>query len=148
MPAPSLFYRQHHEVEAPIVDAAAFRQGWRVRTRLDGLILDGAITPAEWRAAVAFRTAAERILAAAWSSPIWLGAPGARGRAHDPIASQLDDLAWLRELCQALGKRDFDLVGLCVVDDVSWADLGRQRKVDPKTARAWTVRAIKALARR
>ena len=33
--APSTEYRQHHQVEAPRVDASEFRPGWRVETGLD-----------------------------------------------------------------------------------------------------------------
>lgn len=145
MPAPSPFYLQHHDVEAPTVDAEIFHPGWRVRTRLDRLLRDRAITSAEWLAAVAFRTATERVFAVAWPAPLWLGAPGARGPADDPIASRLDDLAWLRACRRHLGARICDLVEACVVDDLSWADLGRLYGVDPKTARAWAVLAIRAL---
>ena len=46
MPQPSAAYRQHHDVEAPRVDTSAFRQGWRVVTRLDALASEGAIDAA------------------------------------------------------------------------------------------------------
>jgi hypothetical protein len=36
-------YRQHHDVTAPQVDSTAFRQGWRVAARLDGLLESGRI---------------------------------------------------------------------------------------------------------
>jgi hypothetical protein len=41
--APTPIYRQHHDVAAPQVDDRAFRQGWRVSTRLDGLYETGRI---------------------------------------------------------------------------------------------------------
>jgi hypothetical protein len=42
--APSSFFRQHREVEAPKVSARAFGPGWRIRTNLDRLGLEGAIS--------------------------------------------------------------------------------------------------------
>ena len=53
-------FRRHHAVEPPRVDASEFRQGWRVKTGLDGLLAAGAITPREWCAALAFRGMRER----------------------------------------------------------------------------------------
>ena len=44
-----------------------------------------------------------------------------------------------------LGDVIIDLVELCTIEDLSWAALGRRLKVDPKTARAWTITALKAL---
>jgi hypothetical protein len=41
------------------------------------------------------------------------------------------------------------IVGLltgCLVDDLSWSKLGRRFGCDPKTAKSWTVAAVKGLA--
>src|SRR5262249_54017831 len=49
--APTPQFRQHHNVEAPQVDSTAFRQGWRVTTRLDALLEAGRIDKEQWEAA-------------------------------------------------------------------------------------------------
>ena len=148
MTAPSRFYRQHHEVEAPRVDDDTFRQAWRRRNRLDELLLDKSITPFEWRAAVEFRAAFERVLSAAWPPPLWLSATaGGRGDHEGAFLHRLDDLALLRALRAVLGQVPCGLIQACVVDDLSWAYLGRALDIDPKTARAWSVLSIKGLAR-
>ena len=59
--APSAWYRQHHEVEAPRVDDRHFRPAWRVLTRLDGLLADRAITAAEWHAAADYRELVDQV---------------------------------------------------------------------------------------
>ncbi|HYM25288.1 MAG TPA: hypothetical protein VEU08_18855, partial [Vicinamibacterales bacterium] len=61
MTTPSLAYRQHHDVEAPRVDTRAFRQGWRVVTRLDGLLAAGLIAPGVWQAGAEYRAAWEAL---------------------------------------------------------------------------------------
>jgi hypothetical protein len=54
-------FLRRHDVEAPRVDATAFRQGWRMHTRLDALFVDRRITAAEWQATIEYRTTYERI---------------------------------------------------------------------------------------
>jgi hypothetical protein len=39
----------------------AFRQGWRMHTRLDALFVDRRITAAEWQATIVYRTTYERM---------------------------------------------------------------------------------------
>lgn len=141
---PSVHYRQHHDVEPPIVDLRAFRQGWRVRSHLDRLLVDGAITRAEWQAGDDFR--------ATWSSALPSRAStllGMRVRGHDPDAGMLARLAALtrlRRLGNAMGPGPIAVLVACIVDDLSWRELGRRLGVDHKTARAVTVRALWALA--
>ncbi|HSR77581.1 MAG TPA: hypothetical protein VLN57_13430 [Xanthobacteraceae bacterium] len=147
MTQPSAHYRQHHDVEAPSVDGFSFRQAWRVQTRLDHLLADGAITLRQWHAAVAFREDLETAARSAWRAPVWLSvAAGASSSRGETIGIRLDALARLRHIANALGPFACALLEACIARDWSWAFLGRRLGVDPKTARAWTVTAIKALA--
>ena len=58
--APSAARLRHAEaIDAPRIDALAFRQGWRVVTRLDGLLAAGLIAPGVWQAAAEYRAAWE-----------------------------------------------------------------------------------------
>jgi hypothetical protein len=151
MSAPTPFYLQHHRVEAPSVDERHFRQAWRVLTRLDGLLADGAITTAEWHAAADFRDMAEFALGGAASHSVLTGARTARSAASpttDRLVARLDARSWLDEVTRAIGIVACALIQACVVDELSWAAIGRRFGVDPKTARAWVITSIKALATR
>jgi hypothetical protein len=55
MSAPNVFYQQHYQVEAPVVDERHFRTAWKILTRLDGLLVEKWITTAEFHAAADFR---------------------------------------------------------------------------------------------
>ena len=146
--APSALYRQHHDVEAPRVDARHFRQAWRVLTRLDGLLADHAITSAEWHAAADFRELWDQVARSALlRSPIGRASMGIAGhRAFDgSLAGELDAHNRLREIRRRLGAFACTLLYLSVVWDLSWAALGPEYDCDPKTARAWVIAAIKAL---
>jgi hypothetical protein len=59
--APSRAYCQHHDVEAPQVDAANFRQGWRVHSRLASLAESGRIDREQLEAAITWGIWAERV---------------------------------------------------------------------------------------
>ncbi len=149
MSAPTPFYLQHHRVEAPSVDERHFRPGWRVLTRLDGLLADGAITVAEWHAAADFRDMAELALGGAASQSVLTSARAARyddSPTTDRLIARLDARSWLDEVVRAIGTVPCALIKAFVVDDMSWAAIGRRFDVDPKTARAWVIASIKALA--
>lgn len=146
MPEPSPYFRQHHGLEPPAVDDGTWRPYWRVRTRLDRLVRDGAITPHEWHSAVRLREICET--AQAGIVPIHRLDRGVRGRvAPTQAPRRADALARLDEVRIDLGSVALDLLQACLVDDRSWAWLGQRLSVDPKTARAWTISAIKALRR-
>ena len=68
---------------------------------------------------------------------------GRRGR---PIAERLDALRALSGARKRLGASAWGLLEACVIDDLSWNEIGRCLGVDHKTARAWTITAIKGLA--
>ena len=146
--APTREFRRQHDVEAPRVDERAFRQGWRVRTRLDQLLADDRISRSEWQAAVEYR--------AAWGSARELTAvvgPGTlrvQGNAVDGDAAticRLEAAMKLRVVEAAIGTFAASLARCCVVHDMTWAATARHCQRNPETIRDWTVFAIRALAR-
>lgn len=147
MPTPSPFYRQHHQVEAPRVDEVEYRPAWRKTDQLRALRDAGEITGYEFGCGLAFRRMAEHVVAAAWPPPLWLGLGG--GRRGKVIGGDLflDELALLRRLDDELGRFACGLVEAVIVYDFTWRYLGYRLNVDPRTVRAWTVLAIKRLAR-
>jgi hypothetical protein len=141
---PTEEFCRHHEVEPPRVDAVAFRQGWRVRTRLDRLLFEGAIDPDVWLAAVAYRGVYLQAFGSLWPSRS-LELPAVIGFRDRAGGLRLDALQTMRLVRQRLGPSNAELVEECVIEDAAWAALGRQLHVDPKTARMRTVTALKAL---
>ena len=142
---PTAEFEQHHDIEAPQIDARSFRAGWRVRTRLDGLLIDGAITPDEWQAGIAFRDTWERALPLRTAA---LAAAGGGG--GDPDAGMLARLGArtrLRQLGEALGFVSMACLVSCAVQDLPWREVGLRLRVHHETARTMTVRALQALAR-
>lgn len=140
---PSAYYTQHHAVDAPRIDGVAFQPFWRVRmrTRLDRLFADGAISMLEWRAGLRFRAAVDHL-------------SGER-RAYDYVrherglgvgAGRLNAMEYLGRVKASLGPISTALVWSCVVDDASWAAVGRWLLIDPKTAKRWTVLSLQVLA--
>jgi hypothetical protein len=145
MTSPSPFFRQHHGLEPPTLDLGAWRPYWRVRTRLDRLLLDGAITPQEWSAAVRLRRIFEASYAAMLPIHRLDGKPHG-GSSGPALARRADALARLEAVRAGLGSFALGLLEACLADDASWRYLGSRLGVDPKTARAWTIAAIHALA--
>jgi hypothetical protein len=142
--SPSPFFRQHHGLEPPAIDFGQWRPYWRVRTRLDRLLLDGAIGPHEWRAAVRLRRLIEAARAA--MLPIHrLDGEQHGGSSGPALARRSDAIARLSQVRAGLGSFAFWLLEACLADDASWRHLGDRLGVDPKTARAWTIAAIRAL---
>jgi hypothetical protein len=143
-PSPQL--HQHHAIDPPAIDYATFRPFWRIRTRLDTLLLDGAISFAVWRAGVAFRTAAEIVIRETWRSRM---AETRMAEANAPggmLARRVDAANQLRAIRAALGGFAFDVLEMHLVEDMSWSELGRRCGVHSKTARAWVVTALQGLA--
>ena len=149
--APSLEYRRHHQVADPCIDPEHFHPGWRVQRRIDRLLLARALTLAEWRAATHFRNLVETAFGALLRAPDperaigTKGAPSARDRTAG-LDRKLDSIAALRQVEQRLGGRIYELLTWCLVDDISWCAIGRRLGRDHKTARAWTIAALKALS--
>ena len=136
MTEPTAAFRQHHQVEAPRVDARHFRPHWRIITRLDGLLADRAITAAEWHAAADYRDLVDQLRRRTLARPAAMGTgPGVGSNVVDRLV----------EIRTALGAVAVALLEAALVRDLSWAELGRELCRDPKTARAWVIAAIKAL---
>jgi|HubBroStandDraft_3_1064219.scaffolds.fasta_scaffold08362_6 hypothetical protein len=145
---PTAEFAQHHDLEAPRIDGRSFRQAWRVQTRLNRLLVEGAITPQAWIAALIFRATWDTVFTGLWSVSRWEPAIASSRPTDDRLVNRLDALTALRRLRSNLGRRDYELIEVCIVDDISWSSLGRQLHVDPKTARTRTVTALRALGRR
>ena len=141
MPDPRAQFRLHHDIEAQQVDAKAFRQGWKVSTRLDGLLRDEMITPGAWQAAVDFRATWERAFG------IGLGASGELLGSRTSNAARcsdgkLDALKRIRGISRKLGPRRMWLIERCVLHDYPWLRTAEQLRVSDKTARSWTAVAL------
>jgi hypothetical protein len=149
--APSRFYRQHHEVEAPEVNERAFRPAWRVRTQLDRLLLDGLITGFEWRVAGWLRSCYERGYSSELRSPMaQLGMAGHGShpwRRGDSASRRAQAREYLHHVEQAMGPVVYPIVLAVVVEDVPWRELGKRCGVHAKTAKSWAVEAVRVLAR-
>jgi hypothetical protein len=142
---PSAEYRRHHDVTAPRVDAKTFRQGWRVRTRLDALLADGMIDDASHAQGIAFRDAWE--VAFGRSRNTLMAMPGSGGSGlHDREGRKLDAAAYLRCAALHLGAHGYLLAEACCVHDLSWPAVGRRFQVSHHTARRWTAQALKRLS--
>jgi hypothetical protein len=144
---PNAHFRQHHRVEAPLVDGRHFRPHFRILTRLDGLLADRLITTAEFHAAVDFRELVELARAGtARSTLAGIGNGGPR-TPHEGPGYRTETWDRLRAICAAVGRRHFRLLILSVVDDATWKALGRRFKIDHRTARKRVAEAIGALRR-
>lgn len=145
---PSPYFRQHHAVEAPQIDGAAFRPFWKLRPRLEQLLIDRAISITEYRAGQIFRMLAEIVLAGDWPKSQWLGKTHAnsRGGLDLAISRRADALNRLHAIRRELGPVGFALLEYHLVDDLSWRAIGARYCRDPKTVRAWTIAALRALA--
>jgi hypothetical protein len=145
--APSAEFRSHHHVEAPQIDASHFRAGWRTCSRLQGLAnarlidvqqLDAAELWGKWAA----RTNAP--VTSGWRMRVD-GGTSAWGR--DPGAHQIDAAKRLRACAAAIGPERVALLHQCIVEDASWASIGRRIHRHCSTAKVRVVEAIVALER-
>jgi hypothetical protein len=145
--APSVAYLRHHDVAAPQVDTTAFRQGWRVVTRLDGRLETGRIDREQWDAAGCWRHWAERS-APGRSQPWSIRVDAATTSSHADARALLrvDVATKLRRCAEALGTLRVRLLEACVRDDLSWREIAARLQVTDKTARDYTTEAIAALA--
>jgi hypothetical protein len=143
--APTAEYRTRHRVEAPQVDAGHFRQGWRVATRLDGLLEAGRIDREQWDCAQQWRRWAETVTPfrqQQWDvrvdrSPV----PNDAGMLWRVTAATK-----LRQAAAALGELRVRLLEACVLRDRSWREIATAMRLSDKTAREYAAEAIEALA--
>jgi hypothetical protein len=145
--APTVSYARHHDVDPPRVDASTFRQGWRIRSRLDALHIAGLISAGEYQIGQEFRGACDRVRGVGLGNApdIRTGGSGRPDGAHGAMLSAIATAARLRVVDDQLGPLFSLLCVQCCVHDVSWAHLGRAIHVDPKTARSYAVMALHRL---
>lgn len=141
---PTAEFETHHDVEPPRVDERFFHPAWRVRTRVDKLLIDGAIGADVWRAASDYRVLYARAFGNLWRVPS-LERKGSSQWRDPSTVTRIDALTALRVTRRQLGIRRTTLVEASVIADCSWPALGRTIGVSPKVARARTIAALVAL---
>jgi hypothetical protein len=132
-------------VQAPQVDATAFRPGWLVQSRLLSLFEAGRIDRNALDAACIWRSWAETITPTRVQSwDVRVDAPLAPN--DTPMMRRVRAAAKLREAAAALGQLRVAILDAVVVRDRPWVGLGRSLRVSDKTARHYAAEAIAALA--
>lgn len=147
---PSPEFLRQHKVEPPQVDRAHFRQAWRVRPQLETLLQRGAIGPDEFRAGDNFRNLWSRAFGSltASSMPRLAEFVRTRGRQNGQFTPHLNAVANLCVIQHDLGEPTFRLLVACLVDDLTWIELGRRWKLHRNTAKSRVVDALQKLASR
>jgi hypothetical protein len=144
--APALAYRRHfHGIEAPRVDGAAFRPGWRVCIKLDSLLEQGRLDREQYDAAHWLRRLLEVIAPSrvqSWEIRVDTSRAGNDGGA----GRRIDAAARVREAAEAIGQLRVKIIETVTVRDCSWAELGKLMQCSDKTATQRCVEAIAALA--
>lgn len=146
MTEPSPFFRQHVALDAPEIDTRSFRPYWRVRTRLDQLLDDRAITYAQWFAAFTFKRWVEHLVAGAYGGQSFdrSDRPSA---GFDASATRSADVSGhLDRVCEYLRPDHLRVINLFVVWDCNFRDIARALRCHPQTARKRTIEALQALA--
>jgi hypothetical protein len=142
---PTPQFRRHHDVTAPQVDTTAFRQGWRVATRLDSLLEAGRIDREAWDCAHEWRRWAETVTpfrAQPWDVRVDISAvPTDAG-----MLLRVHAATKLREAAVAIGALRAKILEAVVLHDCSWRQLAQQLRVSDKTAMQRTAEAVVALA--
>lgn len=142
---PTAAFRRHHDVAAPLVDATAFRQGWRICTRLDSLLESGRVSREVWDAAHVWRRWAEKV--PAFGRQSWdVRVSASRGPGDGGVLHRVDAATRLRETTAALGELRVRILGILLVSDSSWAALGRSLRLSDTASKDWAVEALEALA--
>jgi hypothetical protein len=143
--APTPQYRRHHDVAAPQVDSTAFRQSWRVATRLDSLVETGRIDREAWDCACEWRRWAETVTlsrARPWDIRVDISAvPADAG-----MLFRVHAATKLREAVAAIGPLRAKILEAVVLHDCSWRQLAQQLRVSDKTATQRAAEAVVALA--
>jgi hypothetical protein len=143
MTVPTAQRARRNDIAPPRMDRSHRRPGWQVRTRLEALRADDAITSSQYDAGEQFRRLREQAFPA-MRSP--LAAVGSRGSyAAGAPESALAALGRLRAWHAGLGDLAFLLLEACCVDDQPWAEIARRLRIHRDTARRWTITALVAL---
>ena len=115
--------RHAEAVEQPDVNGHAFRPGWLVLSRLDGLFIGKVIDRAVYDAALGVARDHELAAGTDGSPFARVGMPSTGWR--DPIASRIDAAARLQLIRQRIGGEAYALVIAVVAEDRSWREIGR-----------------------
>jgi hypothetical protein len=143
--APSSHFTRHHDVTAPQVDSTAFRQGWRVETRLDALFTAGRIDRDAYDAACMFRRLSE--ITAPAPAQQWDVRVDRSLVPNDMHALwRVNAASKLRAAQEALGSLRTRILHNVIVLDRSWGQLGRLLGLSDKAAKDWAIACIQALA--
>ena len=132
-------------IDLPDVDGTAFRPGWLVQSRLDGLYLGKLI---DW----ATYDAGQALARDFWTAGGTPGSPLAHlgllsfAVGEDAFANRLDAARRLRAVRDRIGEGAFALVVACCVEDRSWRDIGRQLRCRGTTAKSAVISALERLA--
>jgi len=138
---PTPEFQAHHDTLPPELTRERWIEGWRVNTRLYGLLDAGLIGAAEYQAGLR------------WQADYEAGACGARqggeavrvDEAPGPggvTDARLDALGRLRAAEQAIGREAAGHLIRCVGQDRPWDELDRQAGVRRHTSRSWTCAAL------
>jgi len=146
---PTREFQSHHDLTM-----RSGADGRRVRTRLERLLIDGFIGPEQCEAGRRFRMAWE-VASSAGGRASFLGALSARSTWSDNATTKFEAAARCREAIGALaaesGSRAAGLARAewlrrIMVDDASFAELGRELSVHPTTARRRVIEGLRTLA--
>lgn len=142
--APCPEFRNHYQLDAPRIDAAAFQPAWRIKTHLAALVEAGHIDRAEFEAGLLWRRWVRDPRPAAdasWSIRV------DRKNAADMTENELAAAAKLRAAATAVGPERTELLLLLIVDDWRWAAICALAGMkDPKTVKDRCAEALAALA--
>ena len=141
---PSLEYRRHFDVEAPAIDARAFRTGWRPLTRLAALLEAGQISHEAFTAGMVWRGWVEalgRVPVQRWTARIGSAVLHDGATPLQAVAARA-----LRDAGAAFGPYRIRILFDHLVEDLSWRELGLKLRLDPKTAIVRAVASLEALA--
>jgi len=147
---PLEYPKQHVSLEQPEINEHAFRQAWRVRSRLDKLFVAGEITGYEWRCASEFRTANEIAFESVLRAPLLDGTGRASGYPANvhPSERHHGALRRLHDLHGRVGRETVRLLEAVIVEDLKWRELGKRLQVQACTSKRRAIAAIKTLGQR
>jgi hypothetical protein len=142
------YLKQHQSLDQPEISARAFRQAWRVRSRIDKLLVAEEITGFEWRCASEFRTLHEVAFGSLLRAPRLDGTGRGSGYRDTlrPGDQQRAALRRLRDLQARLDRDTVQLLELIIVMDLRWRELGKRLSCHACTAKRRAIAAIRRLA--
>jgi hypothetical protein len=153
--APNPFYRRHHSpgILGPEISDRMFRQGWRIRDKLQELVGDRLISPGAWLAASQHRDAHALAFSGGVGSHLDAVGAGRRPKGAGKNAAllehseaQLDAARRLRAGDRALGPTIVAILRAFVLENLRYCALANRFGTTGKTMKKWVVEIIRALA--